>query len=89
MVRYAIKTYGVDPNLVFVQGGSSGAMMTNVMLGAYPDLFKAGVAVSGVPYGCFKGSGLWNVDCANGRIVKTPQEWACTFLCGEILSSSI
>lgn len=33
-VRYAIANYGVDPNNVFATGTSSGAMMTNVLMGA-------------------------------------------------------
>ncbi|CAM5582239.1 Esterase OS=Streptomyces antimycoticus OX=68175 GN=SSPO_091530 PE=4 SV=1 [Streptomyces antimycoticus] len=52
-------------------------MMTNVLLGDYPDVFKAGAAFAGVPFGCFAttdGSG-WNSACANGTITKTPQAW--------------
>ncbi|KAG6870107.1 hypothetical protein C0992_001011, partial [Termitomyces sp. T32_za158] len=74
-VRYAITTYGVDPNRVFATGTSSGAMMTNVLAGAYPDLFKAGSAFAGVPYGCFAGPSLWNSACATGTISKTAQQW--------------
>ena len=75
MVRYAIASYGVDPRLVFMTGSSSGAMMTNVLAGAYPDLFQAGVAFSGVPYSCFSGPTLWNSACADGDIIMTPQQW--------------
>ncbi|KDQ17923.1 carbohydrate-binding module family 1 protein [Botryobasidium botryosum FD-172 SS1] len=75
MIRYAISTYGVDSKRVFVTGLSSGAMMTNVLAGAYPDLFQAGAAFAGVPYSCFAGSGMWNSDCATGKITKTAQAW--------------
>ena len=75
MVRYAISTYGVDASRVFATGTSSGAMMTNVLMGAYPDLFQAGSAFSGVPYGCFEGPDAWNTQCALGELIKTPQEW--------------
>ncbi|KAF4566362.1 hypothetical protein EYR36_011788 [Pleurotus pulmonarius] len=75
MVRYAIANYGVDASRVFATGTSSGAMMTNVLMGAYPDLFKAGSLFSGVPYGCFAGSGLWNSQCAQGQLIKTGQQW--------------
>jgi acetylxylan esterase len=75
MVRYAISTWGADANRVFVTGTSSGAMMTNVLIGAYPDVFKGGAAFSGVPYGCFAGSGLWNSQCAQGQLIKTAQQW--------------
>lgn len=77
MVRYALQRYGGDASRVFVTGVSSGAMMTNVMLANYPDVFAAGAAFAGVPDGCFAtadGSG-WNSACANGTVLKTPQEW--------------
>jgi len=77
MVRYALSTYGGDANRVYVTGTSSGAMMTNVLLGAYPDLFKGGAAFSGVPYGCFAGASLWNSACANGQLIKTAAQWVC------------
>jgi hypothetical protein len=50
-------------------------MMTNVLLGAYPDVFKAGAASAGVPFGCFAGPDSWNTACANGNITRTPQQW--------------
>lgn len=75
VVRYAIANYGVDSSRVFATGTSSGAMMTNVLLGAYPDLFKAGSSFSGVPYGCFKGPSAWNSQCANGQLIQTAQVW--------------
>lgn len=79
MVRHAIKHYGVDTEKIFVTGVSSGAMMTNVMCGAYPELFKACSASSGVPFGCFAGPDVWNTECANGENIKTPREWVCRF----------
>ncbi|PGG95592.1 hypothetical protein AJ79_09965 [Helicocarpus griseus UAMH5409] len=75
MVRYALQEYGADPEKVFMAGSSSGAMMTNVLAGAYPDLFKAGSSFSGVPYGCFQGPGMWNSACAQGQLTKSAQEW--------------
>jgi acetylxylan esterase len=74
-VRYAIANWGINPNQVFVTGSSSGAMMTNVMAGAYPDVFKAGAVDSGVPYGCFEGASSWNSQCAQGQLIKTAQQW--------------
>ncbi|KAF8647117.1 hypothetical protein AX16_006949 [Volvariella volvacea WC 439] len=74
-IRYAINTWGVDRNRVFATGTSSGAMMTNVLAGAYPDLIKAGAAFAGVPYGCFAGPGMWNSQCAQGQLTKTAQQW--------------
>lgn len=56
MVSWALKTYNGDPNKVFIIGDSSGAMMTNVMAATYPEIFQAGVSISGVPAGCWLGS---------------------------------
>lgn len=74
-VRYAIANYGVDASKVFVTGTSSGAMMTEVMAGAYPDLFNAGAIFSGEPYGCFAGPSAWNSQCSTGQLTKTAQQW--------------
>ena len=79
VVKYAIANYGVDPARVFMTGTSSGAMMTNVLAGAYPDLFAAGAAFAGVPYACFAGSGMWNNACANGQTTKTGAQWVIMF----------
>ena len=77
MVSYVQQRYNADPNRVFATGVSSGAMMTNVLLGVYPDVFKAGAAFAGVPFGCFATTdgSTWNSQCANGQIIRTPQQW--------------
>ncbi|MDF3013001.1 MAG: depolymerase family esterase, partial [Cellvibrio sp.] len=77
MVNYVKQNYNVDSTRIFATGVSSGAMMTNVLLGLYPDVFKAGAAFAGVPFGCFATSdgSTWNSACANGTVNKTPQEW--------------
>ncbi|GAB1517241.1 hypothetical protein RhiTH_000285 [Rhizoctonia solani] len=74
-LRYLIAQYGVDTSKVFATGTSSGAMMTNVLAGAYPDLIRAGAAFAGVPYGCFAGPSTWNNDCSTGQLIKTAQQW--------------
>ncbi|MEU7750430.1 PHB depolymerase family esterase [Micromonospora sp. NPDC049171] len=77
MVDYVRGRYPVDANRIAVGGFSSGAMMTNVMVGLYPDLFSAGFSSSGVPFGCFAttNGAEWNSECSGGRIVRTPQQW--------------
>ncbi|KAG8831414.1 hypothetical protein FRC17_003192 [Serendipita sp. 399] len=75
MIKYSISTYGVDPGKVFITGTSSGAMMTQVMAGSYPDLFQAASEYNGVPFACFAGSSAWNSACAQGQISKTAQQW--------------
>lgn len=83
MVKYAVTNYGGDADKVYATGSSSGAMMTNVLAGAYPDVFKAGSVYSGVPDGCFYVAGAtagmatpgWSNSCANGQNIKTAQAW--------------
>ena len=86
MVTYASQHYNGDLNQVYVTGLSSGAMMTNVLLGDYPDVFKAGAAFAGVPFGCFAttsggdptnpaNQAGWNSTCSSGLLIQTPQAW--------------
>jgi hypothetical protein len=77
MVDYVEQHDNGDASRVFVTGASSGGMMTNVLLGDYPDVFKAGAAFMGVPWGCFATTdgSLWNAQCAQGQISRTPQQW--------------
>src|SRR5260370_15839008 len=53
MVKYTITKYSADAGRVYAMGVSSGAMMTEALLGVYPDMFKAGAEFSGVPAGCW------------------------------------
>jgi acetylxylan esterase len=77
MITYTEQHYNGDPSRVYVTGASSGAMMTDVMLGDYPDVFQAGAAFMGVPFGCFAGPGVdvWNSQCATGGTTMTAQAW--------------
>lgn len=81
MVNYALNKYNGDPTKVFVYGGSSGAMMTNVMAGSYPDVFAAGAAFSGTAHACFFGSTSpptpagSNQTCAQGQINRSAASW--------------
>lgn len=83
MVRYTLSKYNADATRVYAFGGSSGAMMTQALMGIYPDLFMGGVAISGVPCGCwaedYSGdtatNGQWSNPCAGGSVTKTAQQW--------------
>ncbi|KAF3765206.1 family 1 carbohydrate esterase [Cryphonectria parasitica EP155] len=84
MVRWTLDRYQADASRVFVTGVSSGAMMTNVLAGAYPDVFAAGSAFAGVALGCFgvdipaneSAVDYWNTACAEGLVRHTPEQWA-------------
>jgi poly(hydroxyalkanoate) depolymerase family esterase len=72
MVKYALSQYKANANRVYSTGDSSGAMMTELLLALYPDIYKAGCTFAGVPAGCsneFDGSGL----C--GLPAQTAQQW--------------
>ncbi|TDD61042.1 PHB depolymerase family esterase [Kribbella antibiotica] len=77
MVDWVVANRSGDRDRVFVTGASSGAMMTNVLLADYPDVFKAGAAFSGVPATCFATTppNTWNGACAGGNVIKTSQQW--------------
>ncbi|MFE6619860.1 PHB depolymerase family esterase [Streptomyces sp. NPDC057740] len=77
MIDWVTRTYDADESRVYATGISSGAMMTNVLLGDYPDVFAAGAAFSGVPFGCFATTdgSEWNSACSGGTVSHTPQEW--------------
>ncbi|RPF21647.1 extracellular catalytic domain type 1 short-chain-length polyhydroxyalkanoate depolymerase [Myceligenerans xiligouense] len=78
MIAHATAQYGVDTSRIYATGVSSGAMMTNVLLALYPDVFAAGAAFAGVPATCFAtGSpdNTWNSTCSNGQDIRTAPEW--------------
>ncbi|MBR7837966.1 PHB depolymerase family esterase [Actinospica durhamensis] len=78
MITYVEQHNNGDASRVFVTGASSGAMMTNVMLGDYPNVFQAGAAFMGVPFGCFYTGTVdgWNSACADGQVTETGAQWA-------------
>ncbi|KAK3901346.1 Alpha/Beta hydrolase protein [Staphylotrichum tortipilum] len=81
MINFTLNKFSGNRNKVFVMGASSGGMMTNVMVGSYPEYFEAGASYSGVPFACLYGSTTppspsgSNQTCAQG-LTHTPQEWA-------------
>ena len=85
MVKYTLSKYGADASRVYSVGGSSGGIMTEALLGVYPDVFMAGVSLMGVPCGCWAagyndvtGNGStaqWSGSCADGSVTKTGQAW--------------
>jgi len=85
MVKYTLSRYGADANRVYAVGGSSGGIMTEALLGVYPDVFMAGVSLMGVPCGCWAqgyndvtgnaNTAQWSGACAGGSVVKTGPQW--------------
>ncbi|KAJ2997064.1 hypothetical protein NUW58_g773 [Xylaria curta] len=78
MVSYTLGKYNGDKSRVFATGTSSGAMMTNVLAAAYPDVFAAGIAYAGVPATCFYTGTIngWNSTCSQGQLNLSQEYWA-------------
>jgi len=75
MTDWMVANQGSDATRIFVTGLSAGAAMTSVMLATYPDVFKGGAIVAGVPYLCATAAGAQTTACNNGTNVETPQQW--------------
>ncbi|KAI0016775.1 Alpha/Beta hydrolase protein [Xylariomycetidae sp. FL0641] len=80
MVNYTLEKYSGDESKVYVMGSSSGAMMTNLMAGSYPDAFAAGAAYSGVAHACFAGAASAtpfspNQTCAQAQLAHSAAGW--------------
>ena len=85
MVKYALSEYDGDASRVYSVGSSSGGIMTEALLGVFPDVFMAGVSLMGVPCGCWAseynditgngGTAQWSGPCAGGNVTMTGQEW--------------
>ncbi|WP_189712320.1 extracellular catalytic domain type 1 short-chain-length polyhydroxyalkanoate depolymerase [Streptomyces phaeofaciens] len=77
MIDWVTAAYSADTGRVYATGISSGAMMTNVLLGDYPDVFAAGAAFAGVPFACFATTdgSEWNSACSGGTVIRTAKEW--------------
>jgi poly(hydroxyalkanoate) depolymerase family esterase len=72
MVRYTISQYHANANRVYSTGDSSGAMMTQLLLALYPDIYKAGSSFAGVPAGC---SNAFDAQGLCGLPAQTAQQW--------------
>jgi poly(3-hydroxybutyrate) depolymerase len=51
MVEHMIATHDLDRERVFAVGLSAGGAMTSALLASYPDVFRAGAVIAGLPYG--------------------------------------
>jgi len=82
MVVYALSKYQANADRVYATGCSSGAMMTELLLALYPDIFKAGSSFAGMPAGCHgpndntSNATGYNGTCAGGPVTSyTAQQW--------------
>ncbi|KAH9902140.1 Alpha/Beta hydrolase protein [Xylariomycetidae sp. FL2044] len=81
MAAYALGAHGGEnPGRVYAAGSSSGGMITNALLAAYPDVFAAGASFSGAPAGCWDGNnnngGNNSPNCPGAGQSFTAEQWA-------------
>lgn len=72
MVDYMVDTHGLNDRRVYAAGLSAGGATVSNLLAAYPDVFRAGAIVAGVPHGCATDVNT-GVACMFGMIDQTPQ----------------
>lgn len=75
MVDAILTSHSGDATRVYVTGLSAGGAMTSVMLATYPDVFRGGAIVGGVPYLCATAAGAQTSACNAGTNNQTPQQW--------------
>ncbi len=74
MIQKMQTDYQTDPKQVYVTGLSAGGAMTAALLAAYPEVFKGGAIVAGIPAGCAQGMADGFVCMKTGKDLS-PQEW--------------
>lgn len=75
MVAHAVTTYDLNPDRVFATGLSAGGAMTANLLADYPDVFRAGAIMAGVPAKCARDL-VTAYSCMGSDQRKTPEQWA-------------
>ena len=71
MVAKMASAHGIDRKRVFVTGLSAGGAMAAAMLAAYPDVFRGGGIIAGLPYGAAR-----DVHRALAAMKKAPERTA-------------
>lgn len=74
MIAKMASTHGIDRKQVFITGLSAGGAMTAAMLAAYPEVFRAGAIIAGLPYGAARDAHRALAAMKNAP-ERSPQEW--------------
>jgi len=74
MIDQVSKKYKIDQERLFVSGLSAGGAMTAVMMATYPELFRSGAVIAGIPY---KASTTLEgaLTAMKGEIDQEPDQW--------------
>jgi len=83
MVDAAIESEGVDPNGVYILGHSAGGAMAAVMLANYPNRFAGGAVIAGLPVGCNRPSGAFDLVWKSLQVKSIAPDGAdASYSCG-------
>ena len=74
MILSAIATHGIDRRRVFICGLSAGGAMAGAMLATYPETFKAGAILAGLPFGAAATTSEALESMYSGRL-KAAKSW--------------
>jgi len=74
MIEAMVQRHSVDASKVYIVGLSAGGAMAAAMLANYPELFRGGAVVAGVPYGCADTISK-ALECMNPGVDRTPDDW--------------
>lgn len=74
MIDTMVQRHSVEPSQVYIVGLSAGAAMAAAMLANYPELFRGGAFVAGVPYGCAN-TVAQALQCMNPGVDRTADDW--------------
>lgn len=74
MMSFVFKKLPLDSTKVYVTGISAGGAMAAVMLAAYPEAFRAGAVMSGIPYAAAADL-TTGLQAMKGEITLPSEEW--------------
>lgn len=75
MIDHVREQHEVAADRIFATGFSAGGAMTPALLAAYPELFSAGAALSGVPFAAANNLAT-GLSAMQGEVDLSPEEWA-------------
>jgi poly(hydroxyalkanoate) depolymerase family esterase len=75
MMSSMTERHNLDEGAVFVMGLSAGGALATALLAAYPEAFRAGAIVAGIPFGAARDA-MNAFGVMSSGAVKTADEWA-------------
>ncbi len=75
MIASMVDDYALDTGAIYIMGLSAGGALTAALLAAYPEVFRAGAIVAGLPFGAARDA-MHAFSVMKNGAVKTPEEWA-------------